>query len=74
VTYYADSSSSRYVVQKTGRTADELRDRLGTHLLVQSEAGPSVSLRFMTERSRNFAFQGFRRTDSAGELGVHVPF
>ena len=72
--FYADPSSSRYVVQKTGRTADELRDRLGTHLLVQSEAGPSLSLRFMTERSRNYAFQGFRRTDSAGELGVHVPF
>ncbi len=74
VRYYADTSSTRFVVQKTGRTADELRDRLGTHLLVQSEAGPSVSLRFMTERSRNFAFEGFRRTDSAGELGVHVPF
>jgi hypothetical protein len=61
-------------VQKTGRTADELRDRLGMHFLVQNEAGPSVSLRFVTERSRNYAFQGFRRTDSAGELGVHVPF
>ena len=73
-TFYADPSSSRFVVQKTSRTADELRDRLGTHLLVQSEAGPSVSLRFMTERSRNYAFQGFRRTESAGELGVHVPF
>lgn len=73
-TFYADSTSSKFVVQKTGRTADELRDRLGTHLLVQSEAGPSVSLRFMTERSRNFEFQGFRRTDSAGELGIHVPF
>jgi len=41
---------------------------------VQSEAGPSASLRFMTERTRNFEFQGFRRTDSAGELGVHLPF
>ena len=74
VRYYADTSSSRFVVQKTGRTADELRDRLGTHLLLQSESGPSLSLRFMTERARNFEFQGFRRTDSAGELGVHVPF
>ena len=73
-TYYAEPSNSRFVVQKTGRTADELRDRLGTQLLVQSEAGVSVSLRFATERSRNFGFQGFRRTDSAGELGVHVPF
>jgi hypothetical protein len=74
IIYYADSSNTRYVVQKTGRTADELRDRLGVHLLVQSEAGPSASLRFMTERARNFEFQGFRRTDSAGELGVHLPF
>ena len=73
-TFYTDSASSRFVVQKAARTADELRDRLGTHLLVQSEAGPSVSLRFVTERTRNYDFQGFRRTDSAGELGVHLPF
>jgi hypothetical protein len=73
-TFYTDESNSRFVVQKTGRTDDELRDRLGTHLLVQNEAGPSVSVRFTTERTRNYAFQGFRRTESAGEIGVHVPF
>ena len=74
VTYYADASNNRFVVQKTSRTPDELRDRLGTHILVHNEEGPSVSVRFVTERSRNFAFQGFRRTDSAGEIAVHVPF
>lgn len=73
-TYYADAGSSRFVVQKTSRTGDELRDRLGLHVLVQTEAGPSVSGRFVTERTRNYGFEGFRRTESAGELGVHLPF
>jgi len=74
VAYYSDPESTRYVVRKTSRTADELRDRLGAHLLVQMEAGPSVSLRAMTERSRNFNFEGFRRTDSAAEINFRVPF
>ncbi|HKH94638.1 MAG TPA: capsule assembly Wzi family protein [Gemmatimonadaceae bacterium] len=74
VTYYSDPENTRYVVQKTARTGDELRDRLGAHLLVQSQSGPSVSLRAMTERSRNFDFQGFRRTDSAAEINFRVPF
>jgi hypothetical protein len=74
VAYYADPENTRYVVQKTSRTSDELRDRLGMHLLVQTEEGPAISARVMTERSRNFAFQGFRRTDSAAELSVRVPF
>ena len=68
------SDGSRFVVQKTSRTDDELRDRLGLHVLVQTEAGASVSGRFITERTRNYGFQGFRRTESAGELGVHLPF
>jgi hypothetical protein len=61
-------------VQKTGRVPDELRDRIGAHLLLQSEDGPSASMRFVTERARNYEFQGFRRTDSAAEFAVHVPF
>jgi hypothetical protein len=73
-TSYAGSDGSRFVVQKTSRTDDELRDRLGLHVLVQTEAGASVSGRFITERTRNYGFQGFRRTESAGELGVHLPF
>jgi hypothetical protein len=73
-TYYTDPGSTRFVVQKTSRTPNELRDRLGAHVFVQTEAGPSVSVRFMTERTRNYAFEGFRRTESAGELGVHLPF
>jgi hypothetical protein len=72
--YYADPQNQDYVVQKTARTADELRDRLGAHLLVQLEAGPSFALRVVTQRTRNFEFQGFRRTDSAAELSAHVPF
>jgi hypothetical protein len=74
VAYYADPENTKYVVQKTSRTADELRDRIGAHLLVQLESGPAFALRLVTQRTRNFEFQGFRRTDSAGELSVRVPF
>ena len=73
-TFYTDPERTRFEVQKTSRTADELRDRVGAHVLVQTEAGPTVSVRFVTERTRNYGFQGFRRTESAGELGVHFPF
>ena len=48
----------RYVVRKVSRTSDELRDRVGAALLMQSEAGPAFSLRFVTERARNYLFQG----------------
>jgi hypothetical protein len=71
---YSDPDSTRNVVQKVSRTPDELRDRLGASLLIQSDAGPAVSARFVTERSRNYLFQGGRHTDSAGELVVHLPF
>ena len=71
---YSDPDSTRNVVQKVSRTPDELRDRLGAALLIQSDAGPAVSARFVTERSRNYLFQGGRHTDSAGELVVHLPF
>jgi hypothetical protein len=73
-TFYTDPENTRFEVQKTSRTADELRDRIGAHLLVQTEAGPSFAARFVIERTRNFEFEGFRRTDSAAELGLHVPF
>lgn len=73
-TYYADAAQTDFVVQKTSRTPDELRDRIGAHLLVQLESGPIFALRVVTQRTRNFEFQGFRRTDSAGELSVRVPF
>ena len=74
VAFYADPEMTNYVVQKTSRTADELRDRIGAHLLVQLESGPAFALRLVTQRTRNFEFQGFRRTDSAGELSVRFPF
>jgi hypothetical protein len=72
--FYTDPEQTRYEVQKVSRTADEQRDRIGANLLIQMEEGPAFTLRFVTERARNFAFQGFRRTDSAGEFSVHVPF
>ena len=74
VAFYADPERTKYVVQKTARTPDELRDRIGAHLLVQLESGPAFALRLVTQRTRNFEFEGFRRTDSAGELSVRVPF
>jgi len=72
--FYADASQTDYVVRKVSRTPDELRDRIGTFFLVQSEAGPAVTFRFVTERSRNYQFQGFRHTDSAAELAFHLLF
>ena len=72
--FYADASQTDFVVLKTARTADEQRDRLGTFVIVQSNAGPAATLRFVTERSRNYQFQGFRRTDSAVELAFHLLF
>jgi hypothetical protein len=74
ITYYTDPEQTDFAVQKTARTPDELRDRIGAHLLVQLESGPIFALRIVTQRTRNFEFQGFRRTDSAGELSVRVPF
>jgi hypothetical protein len=73
-TSYADADSTRYVIRKTSRTPDELRDRLGGSLLVQTDAGPAVSVRFVTERARNYLYQGYRHTDSAGEVAVHLLF
>jgi hypothetical protein len=62
------------VVRKQTRTPDELRDRLGTFFSVQSDAGPAFTFRFVTERSRNYQFLGFRRTDSAMEMAFHLLF
>jgi hypothetical protein len=71
--FYTDpAQQTDYVVRKVARTADELRDRLGTFVVVQSDAGPAFTFRFVTERSRNYQFQGFRRTDSAVEFALHL--
>ncbi len=72
--FYNNSEDSAFVVRKTARTPDEQRDRLGAFILVQSDAGPAVTVRFVTERSRNYQFMGFRRTDSAAELAFHLLF
>jgi hypothetical protein len=73
-TFYADASQTDFVVRKQTRTPDELRDRLGTFFSVQSDAGPAFTFRFVTERSRNYQFLGFRRTDSAMEMAFHLLF
>ena len=52
--FYADPNNSDFVVRKVSRTSDELRDRAGAAMLLQSDAGPTFSLRFVTERSRNY--------------------
>ncbi len=72
--FYEDATQTDFVVRKASRTGDELRDRIGTFFLLQSEAGPAMTFRFVTERSRNYQFQGFRRTDSAVELALHLLF
>jgi hypothetical protein len=69
---YTDADSTRFVVRKVSRTANELRDRIGTTLLLQSEAGPSFTLRFVGERARNYLFQGGRRNFYAAELALHL--
>ena len=69
---YSDADSTRFVVRKVSRTANELRDRIGTTLLLQSEAGPALSFRFVGERARNYLFQGGRRMYFAAELGLHL--
>ena len=71
---YADAAQTDFVVRKVARTPDELRDRLGMFIVAQSDEGPAVTFRFVTERSRNYQFQGFRRTDSAAELAFHLLF
>ncbi|MEO6527825.1 MAG: capsule assembly Wzi family protein [Gemmatimonadaceae bacterium] len=70
--FYADRDSSRYVVQKLSRSADETRDRIGATLLVQSEAGPALSLRFVGEEARNYRFLGGERRYFAAELALHL--
>jgi len=71
---YVDAAQTDFVVRKVARTPDELRDRLGMFIVAQSDEGPAVTFRFVTERSRNYQFQGFRRTDSAAELAFHLLF
>jgi hypothetical protein len=72
--FYTDADSTHYVMQKISRTSDELRDRAGASLLLQTDAGPAVSVRFVTERARNYRFEGYRHTESAGEVAIHLLF
>lgn len=72
--FYEDVERTHYVVQKVSRTTDELRDRAGASLLVQTDAGPAVTVRFVTERARNYRFEGYRHTESAGEVAIHLLF
>jgi hypothetical protein len=72
--FYTDPNNTDFEVQKVSRTQNEQRDRAGVVILVQSDAGPAGSVRFVTERSRNYLFQGGRFTGSAGELAFHLLF
>lgn len=72
--FYTDAGNTNFVVQKVSRTDDEQRDRAGLRVLLQSDDGPAISLRIVTERSRNYLFQGGPHTDSAGEIAAHLPF
>ena len=69
---YADENNSRYVVRKISSTPDEIRDRIGSTLLIQSEVGPAMSLRVVGERARNYLFQGGARRYFAAELALHL--
>jgi hypothetical protein len=71
-TFYSGGDSTRYVIQKISKTPDELRDRIGTSLLVQTEAGPALSLRVVGERARNYLFRGGERKYFAAELALHL--
>ena len=70
--FYANGDSSRYVVRKLSSKPDEFRDRVGATLLVQSEAGPALSLRVLGERARNYLFLGGERKYYAAELALHL--
>jgi hypothetical protein len=70
--FYADPANTQYVVQKVSSTEDEFRDRVGTTLLLQSEAGPALVLRFIGERARNYLFQGGERKYYAAEIALHL--
>jgi len=72
--FYTDADGDDFEVRKISRTSDEQRDRAGAAMLLQFDAGPTLSLRFVTERSRNYLFQGGRFTASAGEVAFHLLF
>jgi hypothetical protein len=74
VSFYTGANGDDFVVRKVSRTSNELRDRAGAAMLLQSDAGPTLSVRFVTERSRNYLFQGGRFTASAGEIAFRLLF
>jgi hypothetical protein len=70
--FYAGENNTRFEVQKVSSKPDEFRDRIGTTLLVQSEAGPAFTLRLVGERARNYLFLGGERKYYAAELGLRL--
>jgi hypothetical protein len=71
-TSYADGDDARFVVQKVAKRPDEIRERIGTTILVQTEAGLAMSLRFVGERAQNYLFLGGKKKYFAAELAMHV--
>jgi hypothetical protein len=70
--FYADAAQTQFRVRKLSSKPDEFRDRIGTTLLVQSEAGPAFTLRVVGERARNYMFLGDERKYFAAELALHL--
>ena len=71
-TSYEGANSTRFVVRKVSKQPDEFRDRIGSSLLVQTEAGPAVTFRVVGERARNYQFQGGDRRYYAAELALQL--
>lgn len=70
--FYSDAAQTRYVVQKTSRTANELRERaLGT-LILQTDDGIALTMRAGMERTRNAKFLGGRRLDYVAEIALRI--
>jgi hypothetical protein len=70
--YYADSAHTRYVVHKTSRTANELRDRLIGTLTIQSEEGLALVVRAGGERIRNDRFTIDQRKSYVAEIALRL--
>ena len=71
-TSYEGANNTRFVVRKVSKQPDEFRDRIGSSLLVQTEAGPAVTFRVVGERARNYQFQGGDRRYYAAELALQL--
>ena len=68
--FYSDPAQTRYVVQKTAKIPDELRDLLFATLILQADDGFALTMRGGGERTRNANFVGGRRRDYGAEIAL----